>query len=47
MLKINNTRRMLKTKHDPYTLLFARNIIINQIYFINKNARINTRKEET
>lgn len=38
---------MLKTKHDPYTLLFARNIIINQIYFINKNARINTRKEET
>lgn len=45
MLKINNTRRTLKTIHGPYTLLFTRNIIINQIYFINKNARINTRKK--
>lgn len=45
MLKINNTRRMLKTIYCPYPLLFIRNVIITQAYFINKNMQINTQEK--
>lgn len=45
MLKINNTRRTLKTIYCPYPLLFIRNVIITQAYFINKNMQINTQEK--